>query len=148
MRWECQERFSPPTSKETAIWRSWHALPHVRHARAVMHAGIANRYCREKRSQHSRCMRNPQVYASGKRPMVWNWHHFFSIAILHQPHPSDNINTRLQLSDTCSIPQMHAGVLEWKLKWWINKWHELISTAHTPGRSTDAQMFWAWCCFS
>ena len=31
----------PPTSKKTAIWRSRHASRHVRHARAVMHAGIA-----------------------------------------------------------------------------------------------------------
>ena len=85
--------FHPPTSKETAIWRSWHALRHVLHTRAVMHAGISNRYCREKRSQHLRCMRNPQFYASGKRPVVWNWHHFVSIAILHQPHPSDDINS-------------------------------------------------------
>ena len=33
----------PPTSKETANWRSRHASRHVRHARAVMHVGIANR---------------------------------------------------------------------------------------------------------
>ena len=32
----------PSTSKETASWRSRHASRHVRHARAVMHVGIAN----------------------------------------------------------------------------------------------------------
>ena len=31
----------PPTSKETASWGSWHASRHVRHARVVMHVGIA-----------------------------------------------------------------------------------------------------------
>ena len=34
-----------------------------------MHAGIANPRWRGKRSRHSRRMRNPQVYVSGKRPM-------------------------------------------------------------------------------
>ena len=45
--------------------------------------------------------------------MVWNWYHFVAIAILHQPRPTDSadINTRLQLSDTSSIPPMHGGFL-------------------------------------
>ena len=60
----------PPTSKETASWRSRHASRHVRHARAVMHVGIANPQLRGKRSWHSRRMRNPQFNASGKRPMT------------------------------------------------------------------------------
>ena len=44
--------------------------------------------------------------------VIWNWYHFVAIAILH-PHPTDSadINTRLQLSDTSSIPQMHGGFL-------------------------------------
>ena len=58
----------PPTSKETASERSRHASRHVRHARAVMHVGIANPRWRGKRSWHSRRMRNPQFYVSGKRP--------------------------------------------------------------------------------
>ena len=59
----------PPTSKQTASWRSRHASRHVRHARAVMHVGIANPRWRGKRSQHSRRMHNPQFYVSDKRPM-------------------------------------------------------------------------------
>ena len=39
------------------------------HARALMHAGITNPRWRVKRSRHSRRMRNPQFYGSGKRPM-------------------------------------------------------------------------------
>ena len=71
MRRECRKRFPrPPTSRETGSYRSRHASRHVRHARAVMHAGIANPRCRGKRSRHSRRMRNPQFYVSGKRPMV------------------------------------------------------------------------------
>ena len=35
--------------------------------RAVMHAGITNPRWRGKRSRHSRRMRNPQFYISGKR---------------------------------------------------------------------------------
>ena len=38
-------------------------------ARAVMHVGIAILHWRGKRSRHSRCMRNPHFYVSGKRPM-------------------------------------------------------------------------------
>ena len=55
--------------------------------------------------------------------VVWNWYHFVAIAILHQPRPTDSadINTRLQLSDTSSIPPMHGGFLlvshSWKL--WV-----------------------------
>ena len=41
----------------------------TRDARAVMHVGIANMLWRGNRSRHSRCMRNPQFYVSGKRPM-------------------------------------------------------------------------------
>ena len=59
----------PPTSKETAFKRTRHASRHVRHARAVMHVGIANPRWRGKRSRHSRRMRSPQFDVSGKRPM-------------------------------------------------------------------------------
>ena len=60
----------PPTSKETAGSRSRHASRHVRHARAVMHVGIANPRWWGKRSRHSQHMHNPQFYVSGKRPMA------------------------------------------------------------------------------
>ena len=45
--------------------------------------------------------------------VVWNWYHFVVIVILHQPRPTDSadINTRLQLSDTSSVPPMHGGFL-------------------------------------
>ena len=65
--------FPPPTSKETASWRSRHASRHVRHARAVMHIGIANQLWRGKRSRHSRRMRNPLFYVSGKKPIMPTW---------------------------------------------------------------------------
>ena len=58
----------PLISKETTNTRSWHASRHVRDARAVMHVGIANLWWQRKRSRHSRRMRNPQFYVSGKRP--------------------------------------------------------------------------------
>ena len=70
--------FSPsPTSKETASLRFRHASRHVRHACAVMHAGIANPQWRGKRSRRSRHMRNPQFYVSGKRPMN-EWQHYMT----------------------------------------------------------------------
>ena len=61
--------------------------------------------------------------------VAWNRYHFVAIAILHQPRPTDSadINTRLQLSDTSSIPPMHGGFLliyDWHLEplllAWIN----------------------------
>ena len=60
----------PPTSKGTASKRSRYASRHVRHARAVMHVGIAISLWRGKRSRHSRHMRKPQFYVSGKRPIT------------------------------------------------------------------------------
>ena len=54
----------------TANQRSWHASRHVRHARAVMHVGIANPRWWWKRSRHSRRMLNPQFYVSGKGPLI------------------------------------------------------------------------------
>ena len=58
----------PPTSNETTSWRPRHASRHVRHARAVMHVGLAYSQWQRKRSRHSRRMRNPRFYLSGKRP--------------------------------------------------------------------------------
>ena len=58
MRRECRERFPPsPILKEIASYRSRHASRHVRHARAVMHVGIAYPRLRGKCSRHSRRMR-------------------------------------------------------------------------------------------
>ena len=64
----------------TAGKRSRHASRHVRHARAVMHAGIINEQfslksaAGEKRSRHSRRMCNLQFYVYGKRPISRKYH--------------------------------------------------------------------------
>ena len=60
----------PPASKETASQRSRHVSRHVRHARAVMHVGMSNPRWWGECSRHSRHMRNPQFYVSGKRPII------------------------------------------------------------------------------
>ena len=62
--------------------------------------------------------------------VVWNWYHFVAIAILHQPRPMDSadINTRLQLSDTRSIPPMHGGFLLWS-------WSPMPCEKHGPRAS-------------
>ena len=65
---------SPPTSKKTASQRSRHASRHVRHARPLMHVGIANPQWQGKRFRYSQRVRNPQFYVSGKRPMSWGNH--------------------------------------------------------------------------
>ena len=74
-----------PSSKETASYRSRHASRHVRHARVVMHVGIANPRWRGKRTRHCRRMRNPQFYVSGKIPMRviigLPWYHRSKLAV-------------------------------------------------------------------
>ena len=60
----------PPTLKKTASKHSRYTSRHVRLARTVMHVGIAYPRWRGKHSRHSPRMRNPQIYVSGKRPMV------------------------------------------------------------------------------
>ena len=58
MRRECWERFPRQSaSNETTSKRSKHAARHVRHARAVMHVGIAYPRWRGKCSRYSGCMR-------------------------------------------------------------------------------------------
>ena len=59
----------PPASEEIASELPRHVSRHVRHARAVMHVGIVNARWWGKHSRHSRRMRNPQFYISGKKPM-------------------------------------------------------------------------------
>ena len=61
--------FSPVTAGKP----SRHPSRHVRNAGAVMHAGrfLLSRW-RGKRSRHSRRMRNPQFYVSGKRSITKN----------------------------------------------------------------------------
>ena len=60
----------PPTSEDTASFRPRHTSRHVRHARAVMHVGIANPRWRERRSRHSWRMCNPQFCVPGKRSIT------------------------------------------------------------------------------
>ena len=43
----------------------------MHNARALIHVGIANPRWRGKRSRHSKRMRIPQFYISGKRPIPW-----------------------------------------------------------------------------
>ena len=52
----------PPTSKETAGQRSQHASRHVRHARAVIHVGIANPRWRGKRFPGACATRNLRIW--------------------------------------------------------------------------------------
>ena len=77
MHRECRERFPQHRlQRKPLVRRSRHASRHARHARALMHVGIANPRWRGKRSRHSRRMRNPLFYVSGKRPIptnVFSW---------------------------------------------------------------------------
>ena len=71
VRQECREHFSHHRLQRKPLVSD----PSMHHgtcvyARAVMHAGIANLRWWGKRSRHSRRLRNPQFYVSGKRPMI------------------------------------------------------------------------------
>ena len=72
MRRECREHFRRYRLQRKLLVSDpdMHHGTCVRHARAVMHVGITNPRWLGKRSRHSRRMRNPQFYASGKRPMT------------------------------------------------------------------------------
>ena len=63
----------PPISKETASLWSLHASRHVRHARAMMRAGIANPRWWGKCSRHPWHMCNTQFYVSDNGPFRPLW---------------------------------------------------------------------------
>ena len=70
--------------------------------------------------------------------VVWNWYHFVAIASLHEPRPTDSadINTRLQLSDTSSIPPMHGGflLLPWTSKGYSMEFHGTLASTNKNHR--------------
>ena len=72
--------------------------------------------------------------------VVWNWYHFVAIAILHQLRPTDSadINTRLQLSDTSSIPPMHGGflLLPWTSKGYSMEFHGTLASTNKKSPSS------------
>ena len=72
MHRECRKRFPrPPTSKETASYRSRHASRHVRDARAVMHVRIAYLRWWGKRSRHSQRMFTSNFTYLSRGPFRW-----------------------------------------------------------------------------
>ena len=84
----------PPTSKETASYRSRHASRHVHHARAVVHVGIANPWWQGKCYRNSRRKRSPQFCVFGKRPII-----AIRFAIQH-------IHRSVWLAESCSAPAL------------------------------------------
>ena len=83
--------------------------------------------------------------------VAWNWYHFVAIAILHQPRPTDSadINTRLQLSDTSSIPPMHGGFLlifrPARLCVAYYDMKSLSGPLSFPSREVDLMWYVVWC---
>ena len=121
----------PPTSKENASKRSQHASRHVRHARAVMHVGIANPRWRGKCSRHSRRMRNTQFYVSGKRPMVILQKrslHPTRLSAVGSRHPLYHSNTVflhiLSMSQGWSSEAMYISLID--LQWTSTETDSLI----------------------
>ena len=81
--------------------------------------------------------------------VVWNWYHFVAIAILHQPRPTDSadINTRLQLSDTSSIPPMHGGFLLWWWRRWRRSAYICMQQKWPSCQKKSAEVGMLWCVF-
>ena len=103
MRQEYRNVFPASTVK-----RSQHASRHVRDARVLMHAGIANwqlplESVAGKRSRHSRRMRNPQVCVSGKKAISEQIWHVVIIIMIHKD--------RLMCVIVLSIDDISAGKL-------------------------------------
>ena len=117
---------SPATNfKETASLRSRHPSRHVRHARAVMHVGIANPRWRGKRSRHSRRMHNPQRYVSGKKPIV-----------LYMPLSTRWLNISCG-SRCCSVNLFHG--LSFPVPVMNLPWNVVLWYAHGSNFTRDAQ---------
>ena len=82
--------------------------PDMRHARAVMHVGIANPRWRGQRSRNSRRMCNPQFYVSGKRPIesVKRWGETTVQALccqtrIEQNYEAKSISFQMTLKHAC-----------------------------------------------
>ena len=88
MHREFRERFLATVGK-----RSRHASRHVRDA--LLTSGFLWSRRRGKHSRHSRGMRNPQFYVSGKRPMSWRLHSKL-------PYPSASSSTSAVLVSTAA----------------------------------------------
>ena len=78
------------------VFISGHDLSSVRHSPLVKQV-IANPRWRGKRSRHSRCMRNQQIYESGKRPIT------LSARVLTQCFITNNRRQR------CSWPNLKSN---------------------------------------
>ena len=77
----------------------------MRHARTVLHVGIANPRWQGKCSRHYRRMRNPQFYVSDKRPMGWTG--WIAILVLYRLAPS--------LNRTTAFPRVPATRVMWHM---------------------------------
>ena len=127
-------RFSrAPTSKETTSYRSRLASRLVRHARAVMHVGIANPRWQGKRSRHSRRMRNPQFTylvrglsstGQGRWQTVWGLDLSFRIKL-------DNM---LYWRDICTVNFTNGGIGSLCYRNWLVTWFSWMAweVSHEP----------------
>ena len=106
--------FPPPTLKEAASLQSRYAARHVRHARAVMHVGIANLWWWGKRSRHSRPMRT-RNFTYLVRGQWQTWFGLSRVSIPGKtgceiPAPLRNINSTVGKSVAA---QFGTGYLLW-----------------------------------
>ena len=103
----------------------------MRDARAVTHVGIGNPRWRAKRSRHSRHMRNPQFYVSGKRPIrealyreegIWRpFLHHLSVAV-----PETEVLVASNVSDQALEAPVIAGRRSHHGRSWKTCWRHLM----------------------
>ena len=95
MRRECRERFPRHRLQRKPLVSD----PGMHHGTCVTHGGVSNPWCWGKRSRHSRRMRNPQFYVSGKRPVALHcqvmphwWRHMMSNILVNTDSGNGSLN--------------------------------------------------------
>ena len=99
----------------------------MRHACAMMHVRIANpRGWLGKCSRHSRCMRNPQFYVSGKRQM--------NLTLKRSHSGSNFLSTRISFYVKSTLSFLRYGYFKiWPWKFKVEARLEVKGQGHTVG---------------
>ena len=136
---ECPERFFPPPP----VSDMYHGTSVSQVPRSLF-SGFLRSRLRVKRSQHSRCMRNPQFYVSGKRPMPWSHSQTgitMTIRVLvrvyvgklsqHGAFKCPGVaSSALKMKLLCQLSRLISPPLWWISKHWWSYFHHWDQVTH------------------
>ena len=131
MRRECRERFPRIEFKRKPVVSD----PGMHHGTCATD-GIANLRWRGKRSRYSRRMRNPQLYVSGKMPILASFAILCGSTRMHHPRQIGQINqttpewNRFKDSPRCSISTTQQMLPYLWIPWKTFKYSEPSSRGH------------------